>query len=568
MNRIKTIALVALGIVAFVPKIQAQTKKPNILWILTDDQRKDSNGYYNLAVTGKKDSPLGYVESPNLDALAKEGIVFTNMYCNSPACAPSRNGILAGKYPHHSAVYGFEYFNGEAEFFTKTMPQIMAENGYETSLFGKAGYRNKSVNKKSKEVYKGFYQQYVLDTELSKAGITDWNNTTIYGKLPNGKSGKLDTRTEFYYPNGEKKSWSRETTISDEEKVLKASVEKELDILYHNTTDGEESGLIIGGVSPMPADKTLDGNILTEYLNYLKNQDKPYKSIEGLKMTGANSQKPIFTSLSFHFPHTPVMPPKEFRDRFKEKVYQIPAFDKKEELSKLPKQLVDLYKKLQIDGYSDKDKQQAIRDYYAFCAYGDFIIGKAIAEFKDYSKKNNQEYVILYTCGDHGWQLGEQGMESKFSPWDLSTHTTAVLVSSNKKNIPAGKTYDGFTEYVDIMPTVLAAGVVDLSTKEYDFLDKIIQYSYKFSAIVIEFHEIFSEKNFNDLTNFISKVNQKIVHLHANNCTTCKKGELYVPYAIEITFTSSNNINYNPNLTLPHSFDMKNCNWNDFKINF
>jgi hypothetical protein len=108
----------------------------------------------------------------------------------------------------------------------------------------------------------------------------------------------------------------------------------------------------------------------------------------------------------------------------------------------------------------------------------------------------------------------------------------------------------------------------DIEEKEYDFLDKIIQYSYKFSAIVIEFHEIFSEKNFNDLTNFISKVNQKIVHLHANNCTTCKKGELYVPYAIEITFTSSNNINYNPNLTLPHSFDMKNCNWNDFKINF
>ncbi|MGA9639398.1 sulfatase-like hydrolase/transferase [Flavobacterium sp.] len=466
-----TVALVGFTSLTFKTNAQTPKKKPNILWILTDDQRKDSNGYYNMITSGKKDSPLGYVESPNLDSLAKEGIVFTNMYCNSPACAPSRNGILAGKYPHHSGVYGFEYFNGEAPFFTKTMPQVMAENGYETSLFGKAGYRNKSVDKKSKELYKGFYQQYVSDNELSRAGMTDWNNTTIYGKLPNGKSGKLDTRTEFYYPSGEKKSWSRESTISAEEKAIKASVEKELDILYHNTTDGEESGLIIGGVSPMPADKTLDGNILTEYLNYLKNQDKPYKSLQGLKMSGADSKKPIFTSLSFHFPHTPVMPPKEFRDRFKDKVYVIPEFDKKEELSKLPKQLVDLYNKLKIDDYSYKEKQQAIRDYYAFCAYGDFIIGKAIAEFKTYSKKNNQEYVILYTCGDHGWQLGEQGIESKFSPWDLSTHTTGILVSSNKKEVPAGKVYEGFAEYVDIMPTVLAAGGVDLSAKEYDFLD-------------------------------------------------------------------------------------------------
>ncbi|WPR73090.1 sulfatase-like hydrolase/transferase [Flavobacterium sp. NG2] len=469
----KVYVLAMIALISLIPKVTAQnqSKKPNILWILTDDQRKDSNGYYNQITSGKNDSPLGYVSSPNLDALAKEGIVFTNMYCNSPACAPSRNGILAGKYPHHSGVYGFEYFNGEAPFFTKTMPQIMAENGYETSLFGKAGYRNKSVDKKSKEVYKGFYQQYILDTELSKAGITDWNSAAIYGKQPNGKSGKLDTRVEFYYPNGEKKSWSRENTISDEEKAIKASVEKELDILYHNTTDGEESGLIIGGVNSMPADKTLDGNILTEYLNYLKNQGQPYKSLQGIKMNGADSRKPIFTSLSFHFPHTPVMPPKEFRDRFKDKVYKIPEFDKKEELSKLPKQLVDLYKKLQIDGYSYKEKQQAIRDYYAFCAYGDFIIGKAIEAFKVYSQKNNQEYVILYTSGDHGWQLGEQGIESKFSPWDLSTHTTGILVSSDKKAIPAGKVYEGFTEYVDIMPTVLAAGGVDLSDKEYDFLD-------------------------------------------------------------------------------------------------
>lgn len=142
-------------------------EKPNVLWILTDDQRVDSNGFYNEIVTGTKNSPLGFVSSPNLDSLAQEGIVFTNMYCNSPACAPSRSSMISGKYPHHNGVYGFEYFNADTDFSTKTLPQVMEENGYETSLFGKAGYRNKSIDLKNRKKLTGFYQQFVLDTELS-----------------------------------------------------------------------------------------------------------------------------------------------------------------------------------------------------------------------------------------------------------------------------------------------------------------------------------------------------------------------------------------------------------------
>ncbi|WP_165748780.1 sulfatase-like hydrolase/transferase [Cellulophaga sp. Z1A5H] len=446
---------------------QAQVK-PNILWIVTDDQRVDSNGFYNEIVTGEKNSPLGYVSSPNLDRLAKEGIVFTNMYCNSPACAPSRSSIISGKYPHHSGVYGFEYFNAETDFFDKTLPQVMGENGYETSLFGKAGYRNKSIKKNVKNEFKGFYEKYILDTELSRAGHTDWYNPSIFGKV-NGRPAKIDARTEFFYPNGEKKSWSRQKNISEEELKIKRQVEKELDILYAYTKESKD--LIIGGVSPMPANKTLDANILTEYISYLENENKTYQTLQGYPMEGATTNKPIFTSLSFHFPHTPVMPPKEFRALFTEKTYRIPSFNKEKELSKLPKQLVDLYTKLKIDGLTYEEKQQAIRDYYAFCAYGDYLIGKAITAFKTYCKKNKQEYVILYTSGDHGWQLGEQGIESKFSPWEIATHTTGILVASDKKIIPEHKIYKGLVEYVDIMPTILAAGGIDLKTAELKFLD-------------------------------------------------------------------------------------------------
>ena len=63
--------------------------RPNILWICTDQQRYDT-----LGCTGNP-----YVETPNLDELAREGICFHHAYCQSPVCAPSRASFLSGRYP-------------------------------------------------------------------------------------------------------------------------------------------------------------------------------------------------------------------------------------------------------------------------------------------------------------------------------------------------------------------------------------------------------------------------------------------------------------------------------------
>ncbi|MFK5974312.1 MAG: sulfatase [Flavobacteriaceae bacterium] len=64
-------------------------KRPNILFILVDDL-----GYNDLGYTGST-----FYETPNIDELASEGMVFTNAYAASPICSPSRASILSGKYP-------------------------------------------------------------------------------------------------------------------------------------------------------------------------------------------------------------------------------------------------------------------------------------------------------------------------------------------------------------------------------------------------------------------------------------------------------------------------------------
>ena len=64
-------------------------KKPNILWICTDQQRFDTLGCY-----GNK-----FVSTPNIDRLAAEGVQFSNAISQSPVCSPSRGSFLTGRYP-------------------------------------------------------------------------------------------------------------------------------------------------------------------------------------------------------------------------------------------------------------------------------------------------------------------------------------------------------------------------------------------------------------------------------------------------------------------------------------
>ena len=61
------------------------------------------------------------------------------------------------------------------------------------------------------------------------------------------------------------------------------------------------------------AGETIDGHVLKEFKNYLSNAGKKYKTLWGKDVRGADSRQPLFANLSFHLPHTPVLPPKQYR---------------------------------------------------------------------------------------------------------------------------------------------------------------------------------------------------------------------------------------------------------------
>ncbi|WP_372756140.1 sulfatase-like hydrolase/transferase [Mariniflexile sp.] len=112
--------------------LSKQVKKPNIIIILIDDA-----GYADFGFMGCKD-----LETPNIDKLAKNGVVFTDAHVSATVCAPSRAGLITGKYQQR---FGFEANDTGDENSgdiglsddVVTMADVFKQNGYKTIALGK-----------------------------------------------------------------------------------------------------------------------------------------------------------------------------------------------------------------------------------------------------------------------------------------------------------------------------------------------------------------------------------------------------------------------------------------------
>ncbi|NRB74710.1 MAG: sulfatase-like hydrolase/transferase [Verrucomicrobiales bacterium] len=103
----------------------AESKRPNILWYCTDQQRFDT-----IAALGNP-----HVLTPNIDKLVEGGVSFTHTYCQSPICTPSRSSFMTGLYParlHNTR-------NGNATFPEQIplISRLIADQGYDCGMIGK-----------------------------------------------------------------------------------------------------------------------------------------------------------------------------------------------------------------------------------------------------------------------------------------------------------------------------------------------------------------------------------------------------------------------------------------------
>jgi len=131
--RILAVTTILFSLSCFTSSVaEAQRRRPNILVIVTDDM-----GYGDIGIHGSKDIP-----TPNIDALAKVGIRFTDAYVSGPYCSPTRAGLLTGRYPQR---FGHEfnldmspdYSDFGLPLSETTMADRLKAAGYRTALVGK-----------------------------------------------------------------------------------------------------------------------------------------------------------------------------------------------------------------------------------------------------------------------------------------------------------------------------------------------------------------------------------------------------------------------------------------------
>lgn len=160
---------------------EASVPPPNIILIMADDL-----GYGGIGCYGNEE-----IRTPNLDALAAEGIRFTDFHANSTVCTPTRAALLTGRYQQRSGLEGVIYVRGDTrevgmDMTETTIAELLRDQGYATGIMGKwhLGYK-----KEYNPIYHGFdeFYGYVsgnvdFHSHYDNAGIYDWwhNTDSLY----------------------------------------------------------------------------------------------------------------------------------------------------------------------------------------------------------------------------------------------------------------------------------------------------------------------------------------------------------------------------------------------------
>lgn len=145
-------------------------QRPNILLMMTDQQRFDSLGCYGFEAG----------HTPNLDRLAEESVVFEHCYVNNPLCTPSRASMLTGKHIQGHGVYRlYDHLPEDQILFTEWLLQ----SGYLTALFGKLHVSSIAFEEHKRNLHDGFeiYEwclEHSLNMDSPFNGYVKWLKAT------------------------------------------------------------------------------------------------------------------------------------------------------------------------------------------------------------------------------------------------------------------------------------------------------------------------------------------------------------------------------------------------------
>jgi arylsulfatase A-like enzyme len=361
---------------------KVQRARPNILFVITDQQRADHVGFAGNAA----------IATPNLDALAARGSVFDQCYVANPICMPNRASLITGRVP---SAHGVIFNDRALPWTSNTFVRRLRSEGYRTALIGKSHFQH------------GASRNTVQPTKVSAArsdpfpkGWDTWEDPDRHTDAP------LEMPEDFY-------GFERTELVLDHGGVASGHQ------LHWALAKGADREKITLGNSPHgPAASRSDAwwqifkpDFPEELYSTSYITERTIDFIEASEQAG----EPWFAWCSFPDPHHPLTPPGKWYERHAPENIELPStFD--DPLTDAPK-FMHLIKSLKPNldptrfvnpfGPDEAQVRESIAATYGMIEMIDDGVGRIVAAIDRLGAKNDT--IVIFTS-DHGDMMGDHGL--------------------------------------------------------------------------------------------------------------------------------------------------------------
>jgi arylsulfatase len=366
-------------------------KRPNILFICTDQQRWDSLGTYGNT----------HVQTPAIDGLAAEGVLFDQCYVQSPVCAPSRASLVTGQYP---SVHGL-WANGVAlPAGANLFSRSLAEGGYDCGMIGKmhlaACFQGRTEPRQPNDGYR----------------VYRWAHDPSHGS-----------------PENDYHRWL---------------AERHPDLLEAAAAGGPRVRHQPAGFDTMPTEAHYSRWASERAIEFLEDRPDP--------------GHPFFLWVNFYDPHHPFVAPQEYLDRYDPETVPLPVGYEGELETKpdIQRQASAESYAGHARGYGDHaphEIREIIAAYYAMVTLIDDETKRILDRLADLGLDENT--LVIFTS-DHGEMLGDHQLLLK-GPMLYEMAVRVPLIMRWPGVLPAGERRDALVQWIDLNPTLMDAAGLD-----------------------------------------------------------------------------------------------------------
>ena len=364
-------------------------EKPNILFIMVDQMKASILSLY---------SEIG-IECPEIERLAKEGVIFENAITPSPLCVPARTSIMTGKYPHSTGCRRNETL-------------LPKNQNHAFKIWKEANYTTGLIGKNHCYVEKSDLDLFDVRLEISHQG------------LPKGNYLGANTGTKGM-------DWGVNEDLIDKANANRLAMAKTENKICYSSSDNDENLFSTSLISERSI----------KFLEKYKNGDF------------SKEKQPFALWVSFPDPHEPFEAPKRYTDMFPSKEVKLPPqrigeFDD----DSSPERNKILFEIMGHKNESEYEIREQISVYQAMCKFIDDGIKKITEKLEELDLKKNT--IIIFTS-DHGDFMGEHGMFVKGGVFYDCLVKVPLIISWPNGDFSKNIKEKSVVSTIDIIPTLL-----------------------------------------------------------------------------------------------------------------